>query len=60
VVEVEAEVELLGAELGGGGGGELGVEAGLSGGVESRDVWASMALSSERRSVWAADSSCVW
>jgi hypothetical protein len=51
VVKIEAEVELLGAELGGGGGGELRVKAGLSSGVKSYNVWALMALSSEQRSV---------
>jgi hypothetical protein len=60
VVEVEAEVEVVNAELVGSGGVELGVEVGLSGGVESTDVWASMASRSERSSVWAVDNSRVW
>jgi hypothetical protein len=38
VVKVEAEVKLLGAELGKGGGGELKVKAGLFNNVKSCDV----------------------
>jgi hypothetical protein len=60
VVEVEAEVELLNAELVGGGGVELGVEVRLSGGVDNVDVWASIAWRVERSWAWEVDNSWVW
>jgi hypothetical protein len=51
IVKIEAEVKLLGAELGKGGGGKLKVKAGLFNNIKSHDVWALIALSSKRRLV---------
>ena len=56
---MEAEVELLNAELVGIRGVALGVDVGLSGGVDDIEVWDSIACRTERSWAWAVERSLM-